>query len=358
MQKRVLGDGLAQDRDNFLLLRFIAAALVIYGHAYAITGGTGLPEIFSWLGWGTYAGSIGVDLFFVVSGFLVTGSFLRRNLVEGVWARVVRIVPAYACCVVLSAFLLGTVLTSLPFLEYVRAPATRTYVLRHLRFVPGLPQDLPGVFMGNPRRANVNGSLWTLPAEVRMYLWAALLRGTGVLERRWLCNVALAGLFVWGVFLPRRLPLVPILDYVRLSGMFALGACSYVNRDRVPLGWQWFVVLVLLTAVLRTTAVYPYVFGITETYFVFCFAYCTPWYGFNRMGDYSYGIYLWGFPTQQTVASHAPSLSPLLNAACSLPVAMLLAAMSWHLLEKPALMAKQWPARIRARGAEFGKIVR
>jgi peptidoglycan/LPS O-acetylase OafA/YrhL len=83
--------------DNFLMLRFIAAALVIYGHAPAITGGGGPTDLFVWLNWGEYSGDIAVDLFFITSGFLVMGSWQRRShVLDFVLARVVRIFPALA----------------------------------------------------------------------------------------------------------------------------------------------------------------------------------------------------------------------------------------------------------------------
>ena len=69
-----VADGLAGGRDNFLLLRLLAASLVIYGHAPAITGGRGWPDVFVRLGWGSYSGDLAVDVFFVVSGFMIAGS--------------------------------------------------------------------------------------------------------------------------------------------------------------------------------------------------------------------------------------------------------------------------------------------
>ena len=76
---RTLAEGLAQRRDNFLLIRLIAAAMVIYGHGYAVTDHAEEVEFFERLGWGTYSGTIAVDAFFLISGFMITGSYLRRS---------------------------------------------------------------------------------------------------------------------------------------------------------------------------------------------------------------------------------------------------------------------------------------
>ena len=58
----------------------IAAAAVIYGHSYAISGIPGAADHIARQGWGhgLYSGSIAVQVFFAISGFLVTGAWLRR----------------------------------------------------------------------------------------------------------------------------------------------------------------------------------------------------------------------------------------------------------------------------------------
>jgi|GEM_PF-59524 len=341
---RTLADDLAGSADNFLLLRFLAAAAVIYGHGPAITGGSGPPDLFVWLGWGRYSGSIAVDLFFLISGFLVTGSFLRRRDVAGfIWARALRIVPGYAVCVAGCAGVLGALLTTWPLADYLRAPATRDYVLTNLGFDHVLWQ-LPGVFGSNPQRDVVNGSLWTLPAEVRMYVGVAFLGVFSVLQRRWLCNGVLLALFVIGLLAPDNLPLVLIPAHLHFAGMFALGTLCYVNRDIVPRHGAVVVASVMLAFALHSTALYPFAFALAEAAFAFWFAYGLPWHAFNRAGDYSYGIYLWGYPMQQLVAHAAPALTPIANSVCGFVLALALAVASWHFVEQPALRFKRLPA--------------
>lgn len=346
--RRTIADGLAQSGDNFLLLRFIAASLVIYGHAPAITGGSSATDLFVWLGVGHYSGAIAVDLFFIISGFLVTGSFLRHpQLLDFLWARAIRILPAYAACLLLSALLLGALFSTLPPGEYYTHADTWDYVLRGLKLNTDLAWQLPGVFSGNPQTATVNGSIWTLPAEVRMYVWVALLGVIAVLCWRSLFNLMALGLLAVGLYAPEQLPLVPIPDYVRLAALFLCGACCYINRDRIPLRGSLLLALLLMAWVCRATPAYPWLFAAAEVAFVFWFAYDTPWRRFNRFGDYSYGLYLWGFPAQQVVAALAGGLSGHANALCGFLLALALAIGSWHLIEKPALAWKRWPARCR-----------
>lgn len=354
---KTISDGLKQDDDNFLLLRFIAAALVIYGHAPAITGGGGPPDLFVWLGWGEYSGSIAVDLFFVISGFLVTGSFLRRrHVADFAWARLIRIIPAYAACLILCAFVVGPLFTTNPLREYFSNPEPWAYVSKNLHLNPEMAWDLPGVFTSNPRRPTINGSIWTLPAEVRMYTWAALLGLVGVTSRRWLFNVVIAGLFIYGVLRPNDIPFVPLNEYVRLAGLFAVGAFCYINRSWIPIHGALLLAVIGLSYLCRSTFVYAPLFACCETLFVFWFAYNVSWRGFNRFGDYSYGIYLWGFPSQQMVAAAMGTLPFLLNALVGFCVALLLAIASWHAIEKPALRMKGAPSALaRILGREWAK---
>lgn len=339
-----LADGLAQRNDNFLLLRVLAAAAVIYGHSYALVAHRGPPEVFTWMGWGVYSGTMAVDMFFLTSGFLIAGSYLRRrNVFEFAWARALRVLPAYGLCMLGCAFVVGALYTSLPLLDYLKNPATRGYVWTNLHFSTNMVWDLPGVFTDNPRRSTINGSIWTLPAEVRMYLFVAIIGALGIASRRAYCNVLLAGLFVLGIVASSNLLLVPQEAFVRLAGFFALGVFCYINRDVVPANGWLALAMAAVAWLLRNTPLYPYAFGVSEAAVVFWFAYRTRWHGYNRFGDYSYGIYLWGFPMGQIMAHHFSSAAPLTNAALTLPLATLLGVASWHFVEKPTLSLKSLP---------------
>ncbi len=341
---RTLAEGLAQREDNFLLLRLIAAAMVIYGHGYAVTMHVGESELFEKLGWGSYSGTMAVDAFFLISGFMITGSYLRRgNMFEYLWARALRLVPAYAVCVFVSAFLLGAFLTTLPLGDYFTDPATRDYALVNMKFGKELRWDLPGVFAENPTQSTVNGSLWTLPVEVRMYAWVGILGLFGILARRRYATFLVLALIGAGIANLKHIPLVPIGMFMRPSGMFALGALCFLFRERAPVSLALTAGLMLACWLLRSLAIYPFVFALTMASFVFCFAYRLRWFAYNRFGDYSYGLYLWGFPVQQTLVHFWPSMTPLQNGAISLPIALGLGVLSWYAIEKPMLRLKRLP---------------
>jgi peptidoglycan/LPS O-acetylase OafA/YrhL len=343
LRVRTLARGLESGNDNFLLLRLIAASLVVYSHGMAFARTLGGPDVLAWMGAGD-AGALAVDVFFVASGFMIAGSYLRRrHLLDFLWARLLRIYPAYLLCLLGCAYVLGAIYTTLPLAAYLGQHEVTHYVSKNMQLSPGMVWTLPGVFTHNPKMDVVNGAIWTLPAEVRMYLWVALLGGLGILARRRWCNLAIAALLAWGLFGPVPVPMVPIEAYRHLAAYFALGVLCYVNRERVPVGWPLVIALAGLAWLLHATPVYAFAFGLALASFVFAFAYATPWHGFNRFGDYSYGLYLWGFPLQQVVAYHLPQAGPLQNAVLGWLAAMALAVLSWHAIEKPCLQLKSLP---------------
>lgn len=342
-QWKTLADGLARRQDNFLLLRFIAATIVIYGHSYALSGMHKL-DIIQRLDWGIYSGTIAVDMFFTVSGFLVTGSLVRRNhVISFIQARVLRLLPAYAACIVLWALIFGPLLTTLPLGDYLHNPSTRAYVLGNLGF-RNLQWTLPGVFTGNPYPNVVNGSIWTLPAEASMYLWLAALGLIGAFKRCWIASLVLIALSIIGYLYWLRVPMLVVNpEHARFAALFVLGSFCYIQRERIPLGHGWMLVLALLAYLTHGSEFFVYTSALAEAYFCFWFAYCIPWYGFNRFGDYSYGIYLWGFPCQQLVVMWLGNPRPSQITLYALPLALIIAIVSWHFLEQPALRLKDWP---------------
>lgn len=353
---KTLDEGLQSRQDNFLLLRLLAASLVIYRHGGAMTGGTGFRDFIPWLGWGTDSGKVAVDIFFLVSGFMITGSYLRRQHLFGfLWARVLRIFPAYLFCLALCAGILGALFTTVSVRAYFHDPDVLHYVLQNLKMQPSMVWQLPGVFTDNPQRATINGSIWTLPAESRMYLGVAALGVLGLLSRRWLASLVLALLFAVVMINPSRVAVVLPDIYLHVAAMFALGALCFVQRKLIPVGWPCVLLLAALACLLSSTGAYPFAFGLALAEFCFAFAYCIPWHGFDRFGDYSYGVYLWGCPVQQTIAHEFPALSPLANSLAAFPLALALGVLSWYLIEKPSLTLKHAPDRLWARWKAYRK---
>lgn len=343
-----VSDYLSMRRDNFLLLRIVAALAVIYGHSFALTKPDGSQDVFIRLGWPMYSGDIAVAMFFVISGFMVSGSFLARgDVIDFAKARLLRIVPAFAAVLGASAFVIGPLATQSSTGEYLRSPEVAAYVWKNLRFSSDMAWQLPGVFKDHVRDA-VNGSIWTLPAEMRMYLLAAALGVFGLLGRRWLATASLALLAWLGIAHPEFIPLHQ--DWFRLAGYFLLGILVQLHKDELRIGHAAMAMLAMLVYLSMRTQSAPYLFALALAYFCFWFAYRTPaWTRLERWGDPSYGIYLWGWPVQQLVVSAFPDARPWHNFLMAAAVAVGLGYLSWWSLERPALKLKDWRPRFLRR---------
>ncbi len=334
-----VADGLESRKDNFLLLRIIAALLVIYGHSFPLFPGSGQQEIFLANQWGVYSGDIAVDIFFVVSGFMVSGSYIRRaGLFQFMKARVLRIVPALLVCLLISAYVVGPLVTTLSFHDYLRSPDTFSYVLKNLQFSSDMQFTLPGVFESNPYKASVNGSLWTLPGEFRMYVLVAIIGAIGLFRFKKALTLLLAGLFLIACLNPGLLPLHPM--WVRLAGYFSLGILVQLYRENIDVTHEAMFALAFMAFLFRGTGLYPYAFAIALAYFCFWFAYRLKLPSIEAYGDPSYGAYLWGWPLLQLLAWKFPGRSPHLAFVVAGPGALMLGYVSWHLVERQALRLK------------------
>src|SRR4051812_32564152 len=153
--------------NNFDALRLYAALMVIYGHGFNMTGGIG-PGL-----WGVPFARVGLDVFFAISGYLVTDSWERAPWLHTyLWKRALRILPGLIACVALSALLLGPLVSHLPPERYFTDLSTYKY-LANIAFYQRL--YLPGVFEGLHFSGVVNGSLWSLLPEALCYLTVPLL---------------------------------------------------------------------------------------------------------------------------------------------------------------------------------------
>ncbi len=327
-------------QNNYLILRFAAALMVILGHSFAITALPGHTDPILRLTRFTFSGAVGVDIFFVISGFLVTSSYLnRRNLPDFIKSRCLRIFPGLFVCLILTAFVLGAVETSLAPGRYFSSYHVYAYVVENFSLIR-MNFSLPGVFQQLPI-TGVNGSLWTLPVEIRMYLLLGLFGASGILfNKRWYLWL-LAMLSVLAVAIPFNIPLVYYPDrYARLCLFFAAGSAMSVYRDRIPLNLWILAALVVLVLPFHKSGAFPWLLGPVLAYGVIWFSYVPNLRWFNRFGDYSYGLYIYAFPIQQGLRQHFPDISPMQMFIAASILTLACAMFSWHLVEKHALRLK------------------
>ncbi|MFZ6641490.1 acyltransferase family protein [Undibacterium sp. TC4M20W] len=334
-------------RDNNLnLLRIVAALAVLAGHSFALLA---QPEPWGALA-GMTPGSIAVDVFFIVSGMLVTGSLMnKQSVIDYVCARALRIFPALICMLLLTVFVLGPYFTSLPLTEYFSAAGTWQYLFKCASLLSGVSYVLPGVFAQNPYPNAVNGSLWTMPYEVKMYLlllvfWCGLVllkkKRLQILKYLIIAITLLAALLVFA----RHFYLQDDSQFTRLLFMFFSGASLFMLKEKLLLTRRFFypLLLLVLVAAFISKPVFFSLYHLSIAYLVVCIAYLPAGWlrRYNSVGDYSYGVYIYAFPVQQAVAALFPSIAVWGMVIASGFVTILLAVFSWHKIEKPAMALK------------------
>jgi peptidoglycan/LPS O-acetylase OafA/YrhL len=343
------GLGRSERYPLFDVIRLVAALMVIFSHAFTTTG-THEPQPIHFGKTGVTWGHIGVAIFFVTSGFLVTESWRRRPGAGGfLRKRLLRIWPAFLVVIALSVFVVGPLVTDRSLHGYFTSPQTWRYLWHNAAMSP-ITYLLPGVFRHQPLNG-VNGSLWTLPFEVLAYL-ALLGLAVSRLLRRWVLAVLLVvGLVFYEHSVAyRSWPLdvhvngLWLYDFVRLEVWFVAGALLALLKDRVVRRHA----LGALAAVAAVVGIGLHLAPIAVPALAGLIIYvgtlpCRPAEALHRVGDPSYGMYLSGFVIQQALVwAGWSNLNPWLSFAEGAVLATLFGFASWHLVEKRAM---RWSGR-------------
>ena len=323
--------------NNFNLIRLIAAVMVIISHSYVLTYGKDVKDPLHNLV-GFSLGTLAVYIFFATSGFLVLGSYLRNTLSQYFQSRILRILPGLFICNLITILFIGFFISNLPYQYFFFDKLTLQYLFDNSFLLrKGIVFNLPFSFPENPLPNVVNGSLWTLPIEIKMYLSIPVLGLIGIFKKHIYFNL----FFLIAIC-------VLIFNHntniaINFQFYFILGMFIYVNRVIIPLnhllGFSSIILFIVFLIFPNNILLYISPFFITYLTFYLGLFIKGPILKFNLLGDYSYGIYIYAFPIQQSIWYFLkPNLITMI--LLSLLITFILSIISWHIIEKPFLMLK------------------
>jgi len=331
--------------NNFGVLRLCFAVLVILSHSFELIDGDRSREPLTRLFGVMSFGGLGVYGFFLISGYLITKSFIRsKSSIEFLYKRILRIYPgfiaAYLICIFVLGPFVGGELQSLSVLRTI----TRVFFLQ--------PPIMDGVFP-NSYYAALNGSMWTIAYEFRCYLFVLALGVLGLLHKRNIILLMTAMFLFLTVlhpaifdYFPRQLVLFlgDPFETVPLVSVFGVGALFYLYRDYVIYDWRLAVAAsASLFCSMYSASFAVAAFAVFGGYLVFWIAFNVKSSMLNNIGkkvDLSYGIYLYAWPVQKVLIWWRGDLSPWVVFLGSTMIAAVFALMSWRLVEKPFLDLK------------------
>ena len=350
-------------RNSLNFLRLVLASVVVITHAlplaaYLVIGGIN----------GTGFGEIAVYGFFGISGYLIAGSALRNHAGRYLWQRFLRIFPAFWVCLTVTAFVFGVIAwLHHPVVAHcdiscyfsARTDSPYAYIYRNLLLTIH-QHSIAGTPTGSLIPYEWNGSLWSLYYEFLCYLILMGLAIVGLLRRRW--AILIGTVLLWTAV--AVITFTPSFDsqfnlfhnytafnILKLTGVFMVGAVIYLYRERIPdSGW----VALACTASLVACLYWPT--GGRSPSFTFTasdllaplIAYPLLWLGihlpFHRVGqknDYSYGMYIYGFPVAQLlIIWGVEHWGPIPYTVMTMLCTTLLAMASWWGIETHALRLK------------------
>lgn len=336
--------------NNFDALRLVATSMVMVAHQYALTFYPAPAP------YGVYeSGSWGVAVFFTISGFLVARSWAADpQLGRFAARRMLRVWPALAVSIAITALLLGPALSSLPLRDYLRDPLVpRFFKALYFDFQSNLPMQ----FEGSKLPALINASLWTITIEMACYAGLAIAGMLGMFKPRLLLPVAwLVIILAYAGYEPRGAHFERIFGWEGMSKLtfeyclFFVGGASYhlLGLEQPQQRWKAAVACLVLCVVAWWCSRYFLALLLAMPFMLLAFGQSsTPLLRHAAgWGDLSYGMYIYAFPVQQTLVHfNQGRVHWIVMLLASMLVTAGLALLSWHLVEKRALRLK--PGRTR-----------
>jgi peptidoglycan/LPS O-acetylase OafA/YrhL len=361
-------------QNAFGLMRLLLAGLVIVSHAFPL-GGYGLDPT----GFLTHSqvniGFLALLAFFALSGYLITDSMRRTTVLTFLWHRGLRILPAFWVVLVFGAVVVGPLAWTVErgnISGYwsLADGGPVTYLLQNFSTYIG-QFGIYDIFLETPYgqlagRSAINGSIWSLYFEMRLYLTIAVLGWLRVLNRaRWLVPLGAVAAFVATQLVDRVPALVPVIHGLfgpgwgpRLAAIFLLGATAALYSERLILDARLAGLAAIVVAITLGVGGFVVLGCICYAYLILWLCLRAPRWTWRiaSKNDFSYGLYMYAFPIQLLLTVlGVPKLGLLAYIAVTVLLTVPLAMASWFVIERPALRLKSHgpgrrPAAARSAG--------
>jgi peptidoglycan/LPS O-acetylase OafA/YrhL len=352
-QNKTIEQALLNKNNSFDIIRLAASIGVLVWHSYYLLGRY-IEDPFYRLSNTFHTGSFSVYIFFILSGFLIALSWEHHPRVAAfLGKRILRILPTLIVSVLLTLFILGPIYTTFTTIEYFRNPNTWLYLNNISLFDRN--GTLPGVFVNNPNSGIINGSAWSLPYEFTLYLWIAIIGALSLISniKRHTILVFLILVSLFYVFIGQKVPATANIEifhmnvnfFLQHSIYFMLGTIFYLYKDKIRLNWIVALCSIVVLALTFKFHEYYFPFGVIAlTYIVVYLAFISfkkPLFT-SKIGDLSYGIYIYSYPIQQILIYHLPDISVYKFIGVSFIFSVLAGIASWWLIEKPFIGLKKY----------------
>ncbi|MES2417965.1 MAG: acyltransferase [Bacteroidota bacterium] len=326
-------------------MRLVLALFVVIQHSFALNN---LTDPLTKIGLSSF-GSLGVNGFFILSGYLIAASWLNnKSFISFSWRRILRIFPAFWICLLFTSFIIAPIMASIGgnHFDIVFLKQQLSYVYKNLFLIIVQP-DIANLSTNYYEHA-LNGSFWTLSWEFSFYILIAIAGIVGLLNKQKWIFVIIMALYIFSYWASDCKCAIFLKYYVSeriaiLPFMFGLGALGYLFKHKIPNSTLLFIVCII-----------AWVLDIKYNLFIplhpFFFLYIILWLmvnlpikSFEKNGDYSYGIYIYHFPIiQLLLLSFNFDLNPWLLSSIAIIPTGILAYLSWHYIERPALSFKKY----------------
>lgn len=326
--------------NNLDLLRLLLALSVVFLHLNHLSQ-SGLTRSLGDFFYHISANA--VPSFFIISGFLIYMSYERSSSLSSYLGnRFLRLYPAYVL-LIFGCTIFLVLVSDLLLVDYYSL-ATIKYFLYNSVFLNFMSPSLPGVFE-NHNLTIVNGALWSLKIEVMFYLAVPLI--FRMLESKYNLIYMLI-IYIFSFYYINTIEFISIENSKYLSlihqlpaqmSYFIAGIFCYKYYSLI-VKWKIFIIPIsVLGLFLELVYLQPVLLALLLVIVFIDFRYII---SLKKIGDLSYGVYIYHFPLIQIFIYFGFDFTSIVEVLLLFSSVLFISFLSWKFVEKPSLALKKY----------------